>query len=402
MLRIAAFEADKLPSDILTAAYIINENHTLPVVSVAVDPDEMFGGAGIHTNYRTEKEIACNLTLFEGEGGFTIDCGIKMFGHMGLTNPKKSFKVNFRGRYGEDMLNYPVYGEDAPQYYDSLIVRSGQDYPLSIFRDELFTSLARDTGNNILAQEDKHCILYINGKYWGIYCLKEAFCETMIANHYGISQDSVEIIQAPVDNEYGTEILELIGYCWKANMNDQETWEYVSSQVDVDSLIDWMIMEAYSTNTDTQQNLRYFRSPELGGGWMFAYYDIDWGWHYNAQFSHVLSPNFTWQHMGITKNFMENKEFRQRLLERLSYLLETTLSDENVMARIEYYTELLDPEVPRERERWGSSYEAWEGRVQELRDFLENGHLRKMITSLDRFINLTQTEKEAYFGRWLK
>ena len=401
VVRFAAFETDKLPSDVVTAAYIINENHTLPVASIAVDPDEMFGGTGIHTNFRSENEILCNLTLYEGDTGFTIDCGIKMFGHMGLTNPKKSFKVNFRGRYGEDMLQYPLYGEDAPQYYDSLVVRSGQDYPLSIFRDELFTSLARDAGSNTLAQEDKHCILYINGEYWGIYCLKEAYCETMIANHYGISQDTVEIIQAPVDFEYGTEILELIGYAWDANMNDPEAWEYLSGQVDVDSLIDWMILEAYSTNTDTQQNLRYFRSPELGNKWMLAYYDIDWGWHYNSQFSHVLSPSYKWQHMGLTKNFMKNKEFRQRFLARLSELLETVLSDENVLARIEYYEALLDPEVPRERQRWGSSYEAWQGRVQELKDFLENGHLKKMITKLDQFIDLTQDEKNTYFGRWL-
>ena len=401
VVRFASFEADKLPSDVVTAAYIINENHTLPVISIAADPDEMFGNNGIHTRYGRDMEIQCNLKLFEGDAGFTIDCGIKMFGHMGLQNPKKSFKVNFRGRYGEDMLHYPVYGEDAPQYYDSLVVRAGQDYPLSIFRDELFTSLARDTGTNILAQEDKYCILYINGEYWGIYCMKEAFCETMIANHYGVSQDSVEILQAPVDNTYGTEILELIGYAWKADMNDPEAWEYLSSQVDVDSLIDWMIMEAYSTNTDTQQNLRYFRSDELGGKWMLCYYDIDWGWHYNAQFSHVLSPSFSWQHMGLTKNFVENKEFRQKLLARLSQLLETTLSDENVLARIDYYEQLLEPEVRRERQRWGSNYNAWLERVDQLREFLANGHLKKMITNLDRFINLTKEEEQTYFGRWL-
>ena len=401
VVRFAAFEADKLPSDVVTAAYIINENHTLPVASITVDPDAMFGGAGIHTNYHSEKEIPCNLKLFEGDTGFTIDCGIKMFGHMGLNNPKKSFKVNFRGRYGEDMLQYPLYGEDAPQYYDSLVVRSGQDYPLAIFRDELFTSLARETGDNILVQQDKHCILYINGQYWGIYCLKEAYCETMVATHYGISQDTVEIVQAPVDNEHGTEILELIGYAWDADMNDPEDWEYLSSQVDVDSLIDWMIMEAYSTNTDTQQNLRYFRSPELGNKWMLAYYDIDWGWHYNAQFSHVLSTNFSWQHMGLTKNFMENKEFRQKFLARLSELMETVLSDENVLARIEYYENLLDPEVRRERDRWSSSYEAWKGRVQELKDFLEDGHLRKMVNSLKVFIGLTKEEEQTYFGRWM-
>lgn len=134
---------------------------------------------------------------------------------------------------------------------------------------------------------------------------------------------------------------------------------------------------------------------------MFAYYDIDWGWHFNAQFTHVLSPNYQWQHMGLTKNFMQNKEFRQKFLERLSQLMETVLSDENVLARIDYYEQLLEPEVTRERDRWGGSYAGWKGNVQGLRDFLQDGHLTKMVAKLNEFIGLTPEEDEAYFGRWM-
>lgn len=399
VIRAAVFEPGKLPGDVITAAYILNENHTLPVVSVAVDPAAMFGGTGIHTDYETEREIPCNLKLFENGEGFTIDCGIKMFGHTGLKNAKKSFKVNFRGRYGEDMLQYPVYGPDAPQYYDSLVIRAGQDNPVAIFRDELFTSLCRDAGDSVLAQEDKFCILYINGEYRGIYCLKEAFCETMVSTHYGVSQDSVEIVQAPV--EMGTEIFNLMQECYDADMNDPETWAYMSSRVDVDSLIDWMILEAYSTNSDTQQNLRYFRSSEMGNKWMFAFYDIDWGWYYDLQFDHMLSPDFPLQHKAITRAFMENSQFRQQFLARLSQLMSTTLSDEYVLARIEYYVALLEPEVPRDRERWDIRYETWVNRVEELRRFLQDDHLKKMVARLDSFIFLTEEEKETYFGRWL-
>jgi len=401
VVRAASFEEGKLPSDLVTAAYIINENHTLPVISVAVEHDEMFGGAGIHTNFRTEREIPCNVKLFENGQGFDIDCGIKMFGHMGLTSPKKSFKINFRGRYGEDFLTYPVYGQDAPQYFDSLIIRSGQDYPFTIFRDELFTSLARETGDNILAQRHKFCILYINGRYWGIYTMKEAFSETMIATNYGITQESVEIVQAPVDAD--TEMFRLMQYCRNNNMSDPEVWAYVTSQVDVDSIIDWMIMEGYSTNSDTQQNLRYFRSPELGdGGWHFAYYDIDWGWWFDIQFTYMLSPNESLQHMSLTRNMMENPEFREKFLTRLSELMATTLSNEHVHSCIDSYVELLKPEVQRDRDRWDLTYAGWEYRLQEMRDFLDDNHLQKIVQNLRRYIGLTNKEAETYFGRWTK
>lgn len=397
VVRAAGFGDGKLRSDVVTGAYIINENHTLPVISVATDSENLFG-PGIYTNYWSEDEVLCNLKLFEGDTGFTIDCGLKMFGHTGLKDPKKSFKVNFRGRYGEDMLHYPVYGEDAPQYYDSLIIRAGQDYPISIFRDELFTSLCRDTGNNVLAQRNKYCILYINGQYWGIYCMKEAFSETMYATNYNVSVDSVEMIQAPVNAD--SEMFQFMKYCWNHDLSDPEAWEYVSSRVNIDSLIDWMIMEGYSTNTDVQQNLRYFRSTERGNKYEFAFYDIDWGFYFNCQFTNLLSPEEEWQHMSISRGFMENPQFRQKFLERLSYLMETTLSDEHVLARIDYYAELLDPEVERERDRWGSNYTAWQNRVQELRDFVNDNHLQKMVDSLRRYIGLTNAEAQTYFGRW--
>ena len=297
------------------------------------------------------------------------------------------------------MLRYPVYGEDAPEYYDSLVLRSGQDYPATIFRDELFTSLCRELSDSVLAQRDKFCILYINGRYWGIYCMKEAFSETMYATNYGVSQSSVEMAQAPVSMSH--DIFQLIRYCGSHNMSDPEIWEYVSSWMDVDSLIDWMIMEGYSANSDIGQNLRYFRSTENGNAWQFAYYDIDWGWYFNIQFSNVLTTG-KGQHMTLTRNFMKNPEFREKFLTRLSEALATTLSDEHVISRIDYYAELLDPEVPRERSRWGGTYKSWQLRVEAMKKFLADGHIDKIISVVRSFAKLTPEEMETYFGGWLR
>lgn len=399
VVRAASFCEGKLRSDVITSSYIINENHTLPVLSLTAEPGALFGGNGIYTNYTRDTEIPCNLTLFEDGTGFSIDCGIKMHGHTGLMNPKKSFKVNFRGRYGNALLNYPVYGEDGPEVYDSLCIRAGQDYPSSIFRDELFTSLCRQMSGNVLAQRDKFCILYINGEYFGIYCLKEAFTETFYAENKDVSPDSVTIAQAPVGTS--SEIFQLINYCYKYDLSIQENYDYVSSRIDIDSLIDWMIIEGYSTNGDVQQNLRYFKSTENGDKWQMAFYDLDWAFYYHYAFSHVLSSNQTWQHLGLTRNLIKNPQFRQQFLKRLSYHMEHTLSNENVLAQIDFYEALLDPEVPRERNRWGGSYLGWQLKVQELRDFItEYDHLGSFAGQLRSFIGLTEQEAETYFARW--
>ena len=403
-LRVACIEEGKLPSDVVTATFIINENHTLPVVSLVAEPKSLFGSSGIYTNYGWDKEVRCNLKLFETDGNsFTIDAGVKMHGHTGLKADKKSFKVNFRGRYGQDVLTYPVYGEDGPDVYDSLIVRAGQDYPFSIFRDELFTSLARDISDEMLAQRDKFSILYVNGKYYGIYCIKEAWTELMYAQNMGGSTDNVEIVQAPVEDTH--EIYALTRFCRNNDMTKDENYEYVASQVDIDNLIDYMMIQGYCTNGDVQQNLRYIRSADTGNKWQLAFYDVDWAFYYHNFFKHVLSPHQAWQHLSITRAVMKHPEFREKFLQRCSELMATTLSNENVIARIDYYEQLLDPEVKRERKRWGGSYAGWKIEVQTLRDFVLDGEdgydtPNLMINKLVEYIGLTDAEIDKYFSRW--
>ena len=326
-----------------------------------------------------------------------------MHGHTGLKSDKKSFKINFRGRYGQDILTYPVYGEDGPDVYDSLIIRAGQDYPFSIFRDELFTSLARDISPNMLAQRDKFSILYVNGEYFGIYCIKEAWTELMYAHNMGGSAENVEIVQAPVEDTH--EIYALTRFCRNNDMTNDSNYAYVSSLVDIDNLIDYMMIQGYCTNGDVQQNLRYIRSKDTGNKWQLAFYDVDWAFYYHNFFKHVLSPHQAWQHLSITRAVMKHPDFREKFLARCSELMATTLSDENVIARIDYYEQLLDPEVKRERKRWGGSYAAWKIEVQTLRDFVLDGEdgydtPNLMINKLVEYIELTDEEIDKYFSRW--
>lgn len=401
-IRAICYNWEKLPSRVVTTGYIINENHTLPVLSISAEPEQMFGGSGIYTNYTQDIEIPCNMTLYEDGGSFSVDCGIKMFGHTGLQMAKKSFKVNFRSCYGDSLLSYPVYGEEGPQVYDSLVIRSGQDYPQSIFRDELFTSLCRDMSDNVLAQRDKFCILYINGEYRGIYCIKEAFSEFYYASNRGVSEESVQVVQAPVSPS--SDIYQFMNYLSSHDITDPDNYAYACTVFNMESLIDWIIIQGYSTNGDVQQNLRYFRSSDNGNTYEMAFYDLDWAFYYHLPFTDVLSNGreMNWQHLRITMKLIKNPTFRQQFLERLSYHLENTLSTENVLAKIDYYEQLLAPEVPRERDRWGGSYDGWLWQVNKMRRFItEWDHIGDIVNRLKMYIGLTQSEAEQYFGRWL-
>ena len=65
-------------------------------------------------------------------------------------------------------------------------------------------------------------------------------------------------------------------FCTEKDMSLDENYSRFLSLVDVDSLIDWVIMEAYCCNDDlTAGNVRYVRSTEDDGKWRLVFYDLD-------------------------------------------------------------------------------------------------------------------------------
>ena len=256
-------------------------------------------------------------------------------------------------------------------------------------------------GDNVLAQRDKFCILYINGEYRGIYCIKEAFSEFYYASNRGVTEESVDMVQAPVYPS--SDIYQFMNYLSNHDITDPEVYEYACTVFNMESLIDWLIIQGYSTNGDVQQNLRYFRSSENGGTYEWAFYDLDWAFYYHLPFTDVLSNGreMNWQHLRYTMKIINNPTFRRQFLERLSYHMEHTLSNENVLARIDYYEQLLSPEVPRERARWGGTYDGWLWQVNKMRRFItEWDHMADIVARLQRYIGLTQAEIDQYFWRW--
>lgn len=399
VVRFASFVDGSLPSDVVTASYIINENHTMPVLSIAVEPSEFSGDGGIYKNYKEDREIRGCFSMFEDGGSFTIDCGVKMYGHTALQLPKKNLKVNFRGKYGEDVLSYPVFGEDGPAIFDSLCLRAGQDNPQAIIRDELFSSLCADYSDHVLIQKSRYCIVYVNGNYYGIYALKEAFGEVYYSQNMGVSEASVTVVQAPV--QYRSEIFSLMSFCASKDMTDPANYDYLSQHIDMDSLVDWMIIQGYSANGDVQQNLRYFRSTENGNRWQYALYDLDWAFYFHVPFANMFSDT-VWQHKMMTKNIIKSPQFREKFLKRLSELMETTLSTENVVNRINELEAVLDPEVRRDRARWGYNYNGWKKEIQRMRSFIENfDYTGEIVNRMRKYLNMTNAEVEEYFGRWV-
>lgn len=399
-IRMISVEDSCMPSPVQSVTYVLGQNHSMAILSLTADSAALFGSGGIYTDYYSDREIPANLSFYDSSGGsFSADCGLKLYGSMSRqTNLKKNFKVVFRTRYGAGSLEYPLFEDCDAASFSSLVLRAGQDYPQALMREELMTSLADDASDSVLTQHFRYCVLYINGRYFGIYCLKEAFSPEYYAMHHQVAPESVTVLRVTRVADSDSNLYPLMRYAQDHDLTEPEHFHYIAANVDLESLADWVILQAYSGNSDILNNVRYIKSTENDGKWRYAFYDQDWTFlvHSNIT-SSALRPST--QYAMIPRAVLKNPAYRDYFLKRLAYQLETTLSDRNVLARIDLLEQILAPEMEREKNRWGGSFRDWQMYVERLRDFVrEPGRSREVALDFSGYFGLTEEEIRSYFG----
>lgn len=399
VIRAVNFEEGALPSRTLSLSYIINENHSLPVLSLLTDSPAEFD-----TMYNAKQkgvELPASLSLYEEDGSFTIGCGVSMHGETSLVLPKKNMSVRFRGAYGQSTLNYDIYDGGVTEF-TNLLLRSGQDFPISIIRNELSQELCAQATDKVINQRSIYCILYINGEYSGIYSLKEKANEQLYAGIAGVSRDSVEVLEANVSQ--GSDFYkDVVEFCRFNDMSLEENYRHFCHMFDIDSVIDWLILEGYCANTDlTSGNVRYCRSTENDGKWRLMFYDLDASFSTPASvFMNVLSEyaQQNRQFASFMVPLMDNGEFKDRFLSRAAELMGSVLTVENVMAEIDRLCAIVAPEVERDYARFGGTAADWEWSVEQLKAVLIDYDWQQLnIDNLCELFDLSSEEREHYFG----
>ena len=392
VLRAVAVEEGGAPSPALTLDFFIGEEHTLPVLSLVTDSPRRF--SEIYEGNVKDRECAGNLSFYAPEGSFSIGCGVEMKGHTSLFAPKKSLGVSFRGCYGAETLAYDIFGE-GPAEFSELSIRAGQDYSSTVFRNELMQELCAELDTTV-TQRSRYCVLYINGEYWGIYCLKDDITRQYYANLTGTAKEDVTMLSSPVPQSAAvyTEALGL----WKdTSLTREEAYERFCAAVDMDGFIDWVLLEGYCANVDIKSNLRYLRTGD--GPWQIVFYDLDWAFQTrNNSFFNLIGPEQTAQIAPTIRWLFGIDGFKERLLTRYADLTEMTLSDGHVTEMIDEYRALLAPEMARERARWSGTVGAWEESVDALRANIADGYAAHTVRNLCSILGVGEEERMEHFG----
>ncbi len=399
IIRAVAVEPGALPSRTLTLNYFIGEEFSLPVVSVVSDNRQAF-----HTMYNTGRrniEYPGCISWYEDGGSFTLNCGFSMHGDTSLILRKKGMSVAFRGCYGQEELEYDLFGGGLTRFSD-LLLRGGQDQVSAIIRNELCENLALTASDHIVASRSRYCVVFLDGEYLGIYALSEKLNEQHYANLLNVSRNSVVNYDAVVPKD--TDLYnDVFLFCAEHDMAEEENYMHIQTLLDLDSLIDWVFLEGYFANTDlTYGNLRFVRSSEGDGLWRFVFYDLD------ATLAEPYMNHATLLHRNnvqcylvsyLFADLVENEDFRSRFLTRAAELLNGPLAEEKVLAEIDRLSEEIAPEVARDLKLQNRSYDSWEKSVKALRRFItENSWTQHNIDAICKELRVSSEERARYFG----
>lgn len=403
----------KVLNDPRYSGTIKDDLKAIPTVSLVMKLEDLFDPTtGIYANSTQsgtnwERPASLELIYPDGTAGFQVNAGIRIRGNFSAssTYPKHSFRCFFRGEYGDSSLNYPLFGDGGTDTFPGGI-------DLATFQNHAWANWGNPGGTNALFIRDHfgrdtqlalghqgergiYTHLYINGQYWGIYSPSERPEASFAATYYGGEEEDYDVVKATGNSG---------GYVIEATDGDMQAWTrlwqyatngFVSDAayqrvqgnnpdgsrnpaydilVDVDNLIDYQLVVAYTGSRDAPISLSGANPNNWYGirrrdgtmGFRFVVHD----------FEHSLldvnddrigpyvagapgtggglpksSPQYIWQQL------QQNAAFRLRVANRVHrhFFNGGALTPEVCLARFKERTNQLDRAVVGESVRWGDA-----------------------------------------------
>ena len=375
-----------------------------PTLSIAIDPDEMFGTSGIYQNPQSqgdawERSVSAEFISPDGsEPGFQINAGMRIQGGSSRNPdiPKHSLSLRFRRDYGSGKLNYPLFkdapfGESAVEEFDFLQLRAGFNFAWTHrhYYQARHAQYNRDQWVNDLylamGQPGTHgrwVHLYLNGLYWGLYHVHERPDGNFMASYFGGESEDYDALSSGQARSGDTAAWNTMIAIANGNIADPARYRAIQDYLDVDSLIDYMLLNFFVGNTDWDgHNWRAARKRRRGAGYLMLPWDSEFAISpngagvinnpqplSNALNTNVTGRNGTGRPSGLHQDLVANPEYLMRFADRTHRHLFNggALSPATAGAIWRARSDLMDRAVVAESARWGDfRYDVDPGRWQQ-------------------------------------
>ncbi|MBN2474999.1 MAG: lamin tail domain-containing protein [Pirellulales bacterium] len=266
----------------------LDDLRTIPSLSLVVDPEDLWGAAsGIYSHPLSEGiawERAASVELInpEGETEFQVNAGVRIHGGWGRRpsqNPKHSFRLLFKRDYGPARLEYPLFGDEAVDSFDTVVLRAGfnDSWATGAGSSECYLQdpWAARTQNDMggYGPHGTWVHLYVNGLYWGLYNPVERPNAAFAASYFGGEEEEYDAYRTGGLIDGNTAAWsQLLSTVRQSPIN----YDAVQQLLDVPNFIDYMIFNQFGGNWDWPHNNWYasrHRTPE--GKWYFHSWDAE-------------------------------------------------------------------------------------------------------------------------------
>ena len=389
-----------LNSFVETNTYLINEDHSLAVISISGNEvDDLIQG-------QAWMRPIGSFEIFD-EDGLLIDEAVGEFNKHGNDSwayDQRGLDYITRDQYGYNYaINDRLFTTKDRESFQRLILKAAanDNYPETFgspahIRDSYVHSLSQVGDLRMDERSHESCILYVNGEYWGVYDYREKVDDLDFLDYY-YDQDEgyVDFLKTWGatwvefgDNNTEDEWDNLVDFITGNDMSDEENYTYVKSVYNTGSLIDYFILNSYVVCMDwLNWNTGWWRGKNPQGDkkkWRYILWDMD------ATFGHYV--NYTGipdtgagadpcdpetlgdpggqGHVPILNALFDNEEFTADYINRYADLSNTIFSCDFMIGHLDSLINIISPEMPGQIERWGGSFAGWQDNVQELRDYI--------------------------------
>ncbi len=386
VVKAVALYEGYLPGNVIGKTYFIDVFHELPVISLSTNPENFFDpeiGIYHENNIWEEWERPLQIEFYDPEGnlGFDIKAGVKLYGGWTRNLPQKSLAIFARETYGYDEIDYQIFPDVDISQFESIVLRnSGNDWMNTMFRDGFMTGLVANT--DVDRQAFLPSVVYINGEYWGIHNVREKISDRYIESHHGIDPDNMDILEGPGwpitgDPSHYNNMIEFIEV---NSLSVQANYEYIETQIDVDEFINYQISQIYFANTDWPgNNIKFWRPKTSEGKWRWIMYDTDFGFGLEGSYYHnTLAfatdpygpewPNPPWSTF-LLRNLLQNNSFKNDFINRYADLLNSNFRIDQVQNHINQKKALIHDEMQNQVVRWGGNMSEWFNNVNVVTNF---------------------------------
>lgn len=372
----------------------------LPVVSIVTDKDNLFshendeerGGiyiftgppVGDDTGHGWTRPASVEMFCYGDAQGIDLSttCGLRLHGGHGRLaekNPKHSFRLVFKEKYGPKTLKYPLFGENEPKKFDQLVLRchfgnswqhwaEGNRQKAQYSRDIWTRRMQRKIGRTSV--NALYVNLFLNGMYWGMYNLAERVDDQFGKDHLGGKTEETDVIKIEEDGGNHLEASEGTMDAWNlmvntankvdGSANGQAAYELLcDSLLDVDNFIDYMIINQYGGNTDWDHHnwyaiRRHNNDSVSSQGFQFLCWDTEI--IFENLYENVLGLNNGSSFpSGIFQHLLRNEQFARRYQKRAKELLadDGLLGPQSVVEVWDSLYHTISYAVYAEAARWG-------------------------------------------------